>query len=197
MVKEPCESLKTCTNGQVVECLKSCHIYAACFNNQYMLYQCRRGERYLSGRGCVSSRQNPCDYSTSGLRRWQARNMAKRRRRGLWGQPEIWRESINRSWGSCEEDFNFWIEVNAEALEGSVKGVDRPVFRLVLVWDKLRTARKLDWLWLSGWASTGSMDDADLARQPLRIFKKSQRVCIFLFLKAKTFLRLIFKNSQI
>lgn len=34
--------------------------------------------------------------------------------------------------------------MNAEALERSANGVDRPVFRLVLVWDKLRIVRKLD-----------------------------------------------------
>ncbi|KAL4235030.1 hypothetical protein ACF0H5_006668 [Mactra antiquata] len=69
-VAKPCGELRTCQNGAVVECLKSCHVYAQCFNNRYMLYKCRRGERYLRGQGCVSSRENPCDYKTSGLNRW-------------------------------------------------------------------------------------------------------------------------------
>ncbi|KAH3774105.1 hypothetical protein DPMN_175477 [Dreissena polymorpha] len=84
VVSKPCDQLKTCTDGEVVQCLHSCHIYAACFQNKLMLYQCRRGERYLQGRGCVSSRTNPCDYSTSGVKpmvppRRRRAAMAKRR----------------------------------------------------------------------------------------------------------------------
>lgn len=78
VVNKPCQSMTTCTNGEVIECLKSCHMYASCFNNKYMLYQCRRGERYLRGKGCVSSRLNPCDYSTSGLNRWRNNKRVRR-----------------------------------------------------------------------------------------------------------------------
>ncbi|KAH3774103.1 uncharacterized protein LOC127843941 [Dreissena polymorpha] len=77
-IAKSCAAAQNCTNGEVIECAGLCHMYAACFNQKLMLYQCRRGERYLKGRGCVDSRTNPCEYATTGPR---GRREALRKRR--------------------------------------------------------------------------------------------------------------------
>lgn len=66
-VNKPCSEMTACNDGEIIECVKSCHMYAKCFKNSFMVYQCRRGERYLSGSGCIKAGSMPCDYSTSGL----------------------------------------------------------------------------------------------------------------------------------
>ncbi|WAR13224.1 TYR1-like protein [Mya arenaria] len=62
-VDRPCNNIDAnCVDNSFLDCVDSCHVFAKCVRGSYMLFQCRRGERYLSGVGCVNSRANPCDY---------------------------------------------------------------------------------------------------------------------------------------